>query len=970
MYKSFYIYIGRAICLLMISVCMGNLVQGQCVENGNRWAKSWVSCEESTNPNPDRPKSHWLLFDFLEPQNIDTSYIWNANRVGESNLGIKVAEVDYSVDGTTWQYLGTFNFPKANEQGDYEGFEGPDFKGLFLKKILITVVETHGDGSCASLAEIKFEINEEACYGDLDSCGVCNGPGKTLWYIDEDGDGLGSPNVVLEACGQPDGYVDNAEDYCDNGLVGWSEVSTIFSENGCTGCHGMAELGGLNLTSYETAIQGGDKCGPNILTGTTLANIIMVDNYAGCGTPIAFPRMNARTGGQIDSAEIATIQEWINAGAPLDCNCIEGSSDDDEDGVCDKIDACPNLDNSLIGTPCDDSLSCTINDVWTSECECAGTPLTDTDGDGVCDDNDVAPNNPCTADGIIDGKEPEGWIANPSNDCDGDFLTIAVGDLNDFEPCVDQNGSINTAECSCGDDLEQKGGTVVSGVGFGNVNRANGLPDGSLTSGMYGSGDSLIIQLPYMSKGEEVCIAVQYTDVNGQMRVDVNGNLFTLVNVGAANVIQEKCFQTLEEGVQILSITESGSGGIRIDGTQVNYCPCSDSSDVHAANLISSAYTSSSMSWQVLSEDEVVVCEGDSLRLSVGSDPNATYTWTGPNIGAISGLELDLGKVTTQTAGLYTAAYQDIYGCTVRKDIRVIVEEAPLVTMLTVNPTCLSPQGGAITFKFGNNTSHTNIEFSIDGESGPYQRTDDIVGSFSFANLTFGTYEVWTRWSADHCPTYLGQVKLESPCQGTEISVLLEGPYHADSMNAALVSFIPLQDPYLGTVNLTVIPPDMVDWVLVEVRSQSDPSQVLAQLPCLLRSDGVLVNSNGDSKLVLGTDLPARAFISVSHRNHLGIITASAVNLALPLDFGDPTTETMGINPRKLLDGKAFLWGGDANGDGVVNAIDLNLEWRPRNGAGFQYNQGGADLNMDGVINAVDQNILWRPNNGKNSQIP
>lgn len=75
----------------------------------------------------------------------------------------------------------------------------------------------------------------------------------------------------------------------------------------------------------------------------------------------------------------ATIDEaWnnpsvFNTMTLQNCEC----SDSDDDGVCDADDICPNFDDSLIGQPCDDNNPDTINDVFGSNCLCAGTTNTD-----------------------------------------------------------------------------------------------------------------------------------------------------------------------------------------------------------------------------------------------------------------------------------------------------------------------------------------------------------------------------------------------------------------------------------------------------------------------------------------------------------------------------------------------------------------------------------------------------------------
>ncbi|MEM9885370.1 MAG: galactose oxidase-like domain-containing protein [Bacteroidota bacterium] len=66
--------------------------------------------------------------------------------------------------------------------------------------------------------------------------------------------------------------------------------------------------------------------------------------------------------------------------------------DDDNDGVCNADDVCPNFDDNLIGTACDDGDICTVNDVYGTACGCAGT-YADSDNDGTCDALDDCNNN-------------------------------------------------------------------------------------------------------------------------------------------------------------------------------------------------------------------------------------------------------------------------------------------------------------------------------------------------------------------------------------------------------------------------------------------------------------------------------------------------------------------------------------------------------------------------------------------------
>lgn len=550
--------------------------RSQCAEQGNVWDKSWVSCTETANPNPVRPVSHWLLFEFDQPESINTSKIWNANRASESSMGVQQMFVDYSIDGTNWISLGSFNIARAAESEFYTGAVGPSFGGEFVKKILFTVQTTHGDPNCASLAEVQFNIDPTVCYGIEDECGICNGPGKLIWYRDADGDGLGDPDNVQLSCTQPSGYIPVAGDLCDSGVYGWAEIGSLFEDNGCTGCHGTS--GGLDLRSYATISLGGNKCGSNLLTGNNLVGIITIPGFAGCSQAISGPTMNENVGGAMDNDELAMIQDWVDSGAPEFCQCPDGAPDSDNDGVCDDLDFCPGFNNQLIGTACDDHHPCTINDVYDMNCNCVGEPAPDADDDGVCDALDLAPNEPCTADGVIDGDEPINWTGSINNDCDGDGIPLGQGDIDDFVACINQFGFVPTADCICETDIKIGGGRFVSQIGVVRPHEnAGGIPDGSL-SGNIGSNDELVLAYPYLPVNTDICYTLGFSESGGIAAFELN-DLGTYLFENTANLInfdlQQYCITTLEDGPQEIVITRQGTGGLKIDGSTFNYCPCS-----------------------------------------------------------------------------------------------------------------------------------------------------------------------------------------------------------------------------------------------------------------------------------------------------------------------------------------------------------------------------------------------------------
>lgn len=98
--------------------------------------------------------------------------------------------------------------------------------------------------------------------------------------------------------------------------------------------------------------------------------------------------------------------------------------------------------------------------------------------------------------------------------------------------------------------------------------------------------------------------------------------------------------------------------------------------------------------------------------------------------------------------------------------------------------------------------------------------------------------------------------------------------------------------------------------------------------------------------------------------------TSQSGNVSATVDFTDGSVPTFGQNAQAIRAGKFMLIAGDANSDGQVNAVDVNLVWRIQNGQPFLYLLSTGDYNLDGTVNAVDLNLFWRPNNSKASQVP
>ncbi len=119
------------------------------------------------------------------------------------------------------------------------------------------------------------------------------------------------------------------------------------------------------------------------------------------------------------------------------------------------------------------------------------------------------------------------------------------------------------------------------------------------------------------------------------------------------------------------------------------------------------------------------------------------------------------------------------------------------------------------------------------------------------------------------------------------IRVFLEGPYTSNTMSTNLTgsNAFPKSQPYnkepwnyYGTESVTSVPVNVVDWVLVELRSDANtPSNI--KRAGFIKNDGWIVDTDGSSQLTFEGVADGNYYIVVYHRNHLSIMSSSAQSL-------------------------------------------------------------------------------------------
>lgn len=253
---------------------------------------------------------------------------------------------------------------------------------------------------------------------------------------------------------------------------------------------------------------------------------------------------------------------------------------------------------------------------------------------------------------------------------------------------------------------------------------------------------------------------------------------------------------------------------------------------------------------------------------------------------------------------------------------------------------------------------------------------------FKVNDITVGNYVAVCgidQYAVKGC-SFLGN----TPCPvKLNLKIMLEGAYDPTNslMNDELRQNgkLGMNDPYgvgqtmnSGLLNLSG-ENAIVEWVYIEIRTGSIPTQFVARQAALLQRDGDVIDAFGNTGVSF-PDLPSGYyFVIINYRNHLALATASpiALNGNIGLDFSDPLFPVFGAEDAgKIIEGQRFIIAGDANGDGTINAVDKNARWKIENGLPYQINFTSADFNLDGAVNAIDKNGYWQLNNSKSELLP
>ncbi len=177
-------------------------------------------------------------------------------------------------------------------------------------------------------------------------------------------------------------------------------------------------------------------------------------------------------------------------------------------------------------------------------------------------------------------------------------------------------------------------------------------------------------------------------------------------------------------------------------------------------------------------------------------------------------------------------------------------------------------------------------------------------------------------------------------------------------------------EPYFYSGSEAVIAPssfdsNVVDWVLIELRTSNDLEAVVERKAALLHANGVIHDIDGSPGVSFSANPHDTYHLAVFHKSHLGVVSAQEIDLLTfdQIDFTNSSNVVLGVDQLKQLQGtiEFALYCGDFDGNGIINNIDYNL-WSSNNSAVNQYLSHDGDGN--GIVNNLDYN-LWLKNRSK-----
>jgi hypothetical protein len=340
------------------------------------------------------------------------------------------------------------------------------------------------------------------------------------------------------------------------------------------------------------------------------------------------------------------------------------------------------------------------------------------------------------------------------------------------------------------------------------------------------------------------------------------------------------------------------------------------------------------------------VCGNSLQTYSVAYHAGARYCWSvsgGAIVGNSGGNSITVQWLSNTTTG--SVSVREIKRIETESDVATLnVGIIQLNTPSNLTTVYVAPNRAEIAWT-GNAGLAYECEYRLLGTSAWVSTTALSNSGLLLNGLTpCQTYEVRVRaiCGGTYYSNYSSIYTFTTQCLRVQLKAILEGFYDANTnamrTNLRNAYLLPYNQPYNqspwnynGTEALTLLPDNMVDWVLLEVRDVNNPSLIIDRTAAILLSDGTIADIDGNANGVKFAQLTQAAnyYIALKHRNHIGAMTATPI--ALPssnlYDFSDNAAQAYGNQQQTALpnSNRVGLYAADYNHDGIINRSDYNV---------------------------------------------
>ena len=365
-------------------------------------------------------------------------------------------------------------------------------------------------------------------------------------------------------------------------------------------------------------------------------------------------------------------------------------------------------------------------------------------------------------------------------------------------------------------------------------------------------------------------------------------------------------YQWKINGVNVGTNSPQYSSSTLSTGDSITCLLTSTASCVSAASVTSNSVVITINPLPIVTTGNVSGCSGIPLTL-IGNPSGGTFSVANPYLG---------------TSTTYSYSYTNTNGCTATTSAANITihtastnqaQSATACNTYTwpVNNQTYTSSGNKIASfinVWGCDSSYTLNLTMLSSSSSTNAISANTNYTWALNGNTYTSSGVYTASAINYqgCDSII-TLNLTITIQNLGLSispkVMLAGPYNAalglmsDSLRTN--NLLPTTEPYSTaplnfpqisypggeTVSQSILSINgndaIVDWIFLELRSAINPTIIVATKRALLQRDGDIVSAtDGTSPILFPNQVNGNYYLSVKHRNHLGVMTASPLTLS------------------------------------------------------------------------------------------